>query len=96
MQAKLKLLLTLQEQGQERNEEHQEDGLNAASDPVKNGNQVVATGLAWLYIAGRIDLANRELLVQSTNVHHYGNNWLVFITTDSGVDIRVNMKTWME
>lgn len=36
---------TLQEQGQESNEEHQEDRDDAAPDPVEDGDEVIAS---WL------------------------------------------------
>ena len=64
------MIQTLKEERQEGNEEHKEDGLNATLDPVENGNQVVATGLASLHVAGGINLANRKLLVESTDVDH--------------------------
>ena len=62
--------LTLQEQGQESDEEHQENGLNATLDPVKDGEQVVASLLAAKEVAVRRVLADLELLVERAEEHH--------------------------
>ena len=63
--------LTLHEQRQESNEEDQEDGNNAMLDPVKYGNEVVATGLAGEDVALRVNVADRKLLVKSAKVEYY-------------------------
>ena len=57
-------IITLEEERQESDEEDQEDGDDATPDPVKDRNQVVASRLAADDVAGRVDLANRELLVK--------------------------------
>ena len=62
----------MQEQGQERNEEHEEDTNNAVLDPVEDREQVVASVLAAEEVAlGRV-LADLELLVQRAQEHHCG------------------------
>ena len=40
-------------------------------DPVKYGNEVVATGLAGEDVALRVNVADRKLLVKSAKVEYY-------------------------
>ena len=63
--------LTLQEQRQERHKEHQEDGYNATSDPVKDRAEVVAAILTNGDVPTGVGRADGELLVESTEVQHY-------------------------
>ena len=58
----------MHEQRQEGNEEHQEDGDDTVLDPVEARDEVVAVGLADENIPLRVDPADGELLVESTEV----------------------------
>lgn len=58
--------LTLQEQRQERNHEHQENANDAAANPVKDGNEVVATGLSTPTCIVRVELAYQQRFIQGT------------------------------
>ena len=62
---------TLQEQRQESDEEHEEDTDDAAHDPLKHGNQVVASRLSTDGLSLVVVLTNEQLLVQSTEEQHY-------------------------
>lgn len=55
---------TLQEQRQECNEEHQEDGDDAAANPVEYGDQIVASGLSSDQLPGIGVLADQQLLIE--------------------------------
>jgi hypothetical protein len=59
---------TLQEQGQECDEKHQENRNNAATNPVKDRNQVVASWLSTPYVTLRVYFADQQLFVQCTQV----------------------------
>ena len=56
--------LTLQEQRQECNEEHQEDGDDAAANPVEYGDQIVASSLSSDQLSGIGILADQQLLIE--------------------------------
>lgn len=59
----------MQEQGHKGNPEHEENGDDAALDPLEDGDQVVASRLSRENVlSGRV-LADEQLLVQSTEVH---------------------------
>ena len=60
----------MHEQRQESDEEHQEDGDDAVLDPIEDGNEIVAARLPTENIALRVDLADRELLIKSTEVEN--------------------------
>lgn len=61
---------TLEEQRQESDEEHQKDGDDAPLNPVKDRNQVITSCslLTAEHVALRVYLADRQLLVQGSNV----------------------------
>ena len=61
---------TLKEQRQESDHEHKENTDNAVSDPLKHGNQVVATSLASQELAGRGVLAYSDGRVERSEEHH--------------------------
>lgn len=86
---------TLQEERQEGDEEHQENGLDAALDPIEHRDEIIAAGLSLNDVALRIDLANGELLVQSSDVHDC--KWDVSHShSETKRNLLVNMKVWME
>ena len=62
-------ILTLKEQRQEGDNEHQEDTDNASFDPIDNGYQVIATTLSTIARVVGIELANEQRLVQSAQEH---------------------------
>lgn len=62
---------TLQEQRQEGNEKDQKDWCNAAFDPVKDRDQIVATRLTSNDISLSINSANGQLLIQSANIEYW-------------------------
>lgn len=60
----------MQEQRQERNGEHKEDANDATLDPIEHGVEVVASRLASVRLVALV-LANRELLIESTEEDHW-------------------------
>lgn len=67
------MICTLEEERQERDEEDQENGDNASFDPVEDRDEVVAPRalLSAEYVALRVHLADRQLLVERANVQYY-------------------------
>ena len=63
--------LTLHEQRQESDEEHQEDRHDTVLDPVEHRNEVVAPILARKNIALGVNPADGQLLVKRTEIEHY-------------------------
>jgi len=62
---------TLKEQRQESDHEHKENTDNAVSDPLKHGNQVVATSLASQELAGGGVLAYySDRRIERSEEHH--------------------------
>lgn len=63
----------MQKERQESDAEHQENGDDAALDPIEDRNEVVAprTLLTTKHISLCINLADRELLVKSSDEEHY-------------------------
>ena len=62
--------LTLQEQGQKRNDKHQKDGHDTPPNPIKDRNEMVASLLADNHIAPRVHFTNSQLFVQCTDIEH--------------------------
>ena len=62
--------LTLQEERHESDHEHQEDTDDAAMDPIEDGDKIVATRLTTNGLALAVVLANREFLVESSQIQH--------------------------
>jgi hypothetical protein len=62
---------TLEEEGQERNQEHQENTDDATLDPVKHRDQVVASRRSSKVIAVAIVVTESQLIIQSTEIKHY-------------------------
>jgi len=66
------IYLTLQEKRQESDEEYQENGDDATTDPFKHGVEVVAPILTTDEDQSRVCvLADQELLVEGTQKHNY-------------------------
>ena len=61
--------LTLQEEGQERDHEHEEDTDDAVVDPLERRREVVAAD-GTDELSGRRVLADRDLVVQRTKEDH--------------------------
>lgn len=61
---------TLEEEGQEGDEEHQEYGDDAPFNPVKDRDKVITSCplLTTQHVALRVYLTDRQLLIQSSNV----------------------------
>lgn len=64
--------ITLQEERQEGDKEHQENGDDTSPNPVKDRDEVVTTRLAPEDIALRVYFTNSQLLVQSADIKHCG------------------------
>ena len=62
---------TCQEQRQKCDDKHQEDRDDAASNPVKDWDKIIASRLSTYNIARRINLADRELFVKGPKENHY-------------------------
>ena len=62
---------TFQEQRQECNSKHQENTDNAATDPIKDWDQVVATTLSTIAWIISIKLADEKRSVESAQIHHW-------------------------
>lgn len=69
-------MLTLKEEGQERNHEDQENTNNAAPDPFKDGDEIVTTRLTTNELAGIRVFANPDLRVQGTQENHWGKRFI--------------------
>lgn len=54
------------------------------NDPVEDGDEVIATRLTRNDIALRVDFADRQLLVQSTNEQHCQQK--TFLSSETNAD----------
>ena len=73
-------LFTLQEQRQEGDEEDQENGNNASSDPIENGNEVVASRASRQNVPSGVHFTNQQLLVERSDVQHWGEKGISNVT----------------
>ena len=60
----------LQEERHERDHEHQEDTVDATLDPVEDRVEIVASSLVADEVACLIELADRQLAIESAEEHH--------------------------
>ena len=71
MAAKSRKKHTLQEQRQERNHEHQKDGIDTSLNPVKHRHKLITTALVRDELSLRVESAYLQLVVERTQEDHY-------------------------